>query len=115
MNPTSAAAEPTTVVAARLRRSEIADALRGVRRRNRLAALGLAVSVFLAFGSLGFLWLWKAGESEDPIALKFRSPIEFRSPFEFERKKNVGNGIDQFGPANGGLKSGSPSDLNETR
>ena len=107
--------EPSQVLAARQRRSEIADALRGVRRRNRMAALGLAVCVFMAFGSLGFLWLWKASESEDPIALRFRSPIELHNPIQFEPKKKVGNGIDDAGSPNGPMKAGAPSDLNLTR
>jgi hypothetical protein len=101
----------SVVLEARHRRAEIAAALYGIRRRNRIAAVGLGMSLLLACGSLGVLWFLRANESEDAY-VTFRSPIVVK----FEPKKSVtgsgtlGNGSLANGPSgNGGpANSGSP-------
>jgi hypothetical protein len=84
------------LAAARKRRIEIAKSLDNVRQRNRFALMGLGASVMCAFAGVALLWWVKSAESNDPIELKLRSPIEFQIPFTFESKKpsTSGSGLD---------------------
>jgi len=71
------------------RRREIAQALRGVRRRNRIAIGALAASCAMSFAGFCALWWVKAQESKDPVVPVFRMPIELRTPFEFVKSETT--------------------------
>lgn len=93
-------------------RREIAQALRGVRRRNRVAAIALALACVSALGGVGALWSLKAQEFKDPVALRFRNPIEF-VPVEPAANRPDGRSPAE-GPAPNGV-SGPPQPAALTR
>jgi hypothetical protein len=99
------------VILARQRRAEIASALVAVRRKNRIAVVGLCVSLMSVFISVGFLWWWKAKESGDAYGLTLQSPIELRSPFKITKNSDGqnNNGPSNSPPTNGSNGTKAPS------